>query len=50
MLVRSARGELGELVVQGSALGVGLGEFERPSVCLARLVVSPGATKQVGAG
>jgi hypothetical protein len=48
--VRSARGELGELVVQGSAFGVGLGEFQRASVCVARLVVSPGATKQVGAG
>jgi hypothetical protein len=50
MLVCPAGGELGELVVQGSAFGVGLGEFERASVCVARLVVSPGATKQLGAG
>jgi hypothetical protein len=38
------------LVVQGSAFGVGLGEFECAPVCVARLVVSPGTTKQVGAG
>jgi hypothetical protein len=50
MLVCPAGGELGEVVVQGSAFGVGLGEFERASVCVARLVVSPGATKQLGAG
>ena len=50
MLVRSAGGELGELVVQGSAFGVGLGEFECPPVCTARLVASAGAAKQLAAG
>jgi hypothetical protein len=50
MLVCSAGGELGELIVQGSAFGVGLGEFECASVCVARFVVPPGATKQLSAG
>ena len=49
-MVRSAGRELSELVVQGPALGVGLGEFERAPVRVARLVGSPGAAKQVSAG
>jgi ADP-ribosylglycohydrolase len=48
-LVPVATGELGELILQGSAFGVGLGEFERTPVCAARLFVSSGATKQLGA-
>ena len=47
---RSAGGEPGELLIQGSAFRVGLGEVECAPVRAARLVVSPGATKQLGTG
>jgi len=50
LLSRLSRGELAEPVVQGSAFRVGLGEFECAPVCVARLVVAPGAAKQFGAG